>query len=438
MPPIDHYVSSSPGPGTLELPRQSRDTSPQPDTAPRPLKVCMVAYTFYETDNRVRRYAEALAARGDTVEVVALRHPGQAPTESICGVTVHRIQERVINEKRKLDYLSRLVRFFVASGWFLTRRTVRGRYDVIHVHSVPDFEIFAALIPRLAGAKTILDIHDIVPEFYCSKFGCTVKSFLYRALRLVERFSCAFADHVIIANDLWREKLVARSVRTGKCSAYLNYPDQRVFSPSTTAPRHDGFTVLYPGTLNRHQGLDIALRAFAAVCDKAPGAEFHIYGEGADREDLIQLAADLRLNERVRFKKLVPLDEIGRVMAGADLGIVPKRNNSFGGEAFSTKIFEFMSLGVPVLAAKTKIDQYYFDESAIRFFTPGDEADCARALLELMQDAPLRNRLAANARMLMRQYSWDVHRQRYFDLVDSLVGRPTAEREPEKESVLQA
>ena len=39
-------------------------------------------------------------------------------------------------------------------------------YDVIHVHSVPDFQVFATLIPRLMGARVILDIHDIVPEFY--------------------------------------------------------------------------------------------------------------------------------------------------------------------------------------------------------------------------------------------------------------------------------
>ena len=36
------------------------------------MKICMLAYTFYETDNRVRRYAEALSGRGDSVEVISL------------------------------------------------------------------------------------------------------------------------------------------------------------------------------------------------------------------------------------------------------------------------------------------------------------------------------------------------------------------------------
>ncbi len=47
-------------------------------------------------------------------------------------------------------------------------------------------------------------------------------------------------------------------------------------------------------------------------------------------------------------------------MSKADLGIVPKRAAGFGDEAFSTKILEFMALGVPVIASETQIDRYYF------------------------------------------------------------------------------
>ena len=49
---------------------------------------------------------------------------------------------------------------------FLTQEQFRDGYDLIHVHSVPDFEVFAAAYPKLTGTKIILDIHDIVPEFY--------------------------------------------------------------------------------------------------------------------------------------------------------------------------------------------------------------------------------------------------------------------------------
>jgi hypothetical protein len=130
----------------------------------------MLAYTFYDADNRVRRYAEALVKRGDQVDAIALARPGQPSFEVIQGVQVFRIQKRVIDEKGPVSYLIKLLLFFVRSAWLVTKRHWREPYAIIHVHSVPDFEVFATFIPRLMGARVILDIHDIVPEFYASKF----------------------------------------------------------------------------------------------------------------------------------------------------------------------------------------------------------------------------------------------------------------------------
>jgi hypothetical protein len=64
------------------------------------MKACMLVYTFYESDSRVRRYAESLARRGDHVDVVALRREGQARDDIINGVRIFRIhQKRVKNER---------------------------------------------------------------------------------------------------------------------------------------------------------------------------------------------------------------------------------------------------------------------------------------------------------------------------------------------------
>ncbi len=123
----------------------------------------MLTYSFYESDNRVRRYAETLARRGDQVDVIALRRAGQGPYNELNGVRVYRVQERTRNEKGKKDYFFRIIKFFIRSAALLTRMHRERPYDFVHVHSVPDFEVFAALVPKLTGAKVILDIHDIVP-----------------------------------------------------------------------------------------------------------------------------------------------------------------------------------------------------------------------------------------------------------------------------------
>lgn len=387
------------------------------------LRVCMLSYSFYESDARVSRYAETLARRGDHVDVVSIGRADQQEFEKINGVNVFRIQKRERNEKGKLSFLIRLSKFFVKSSVFLSKMHRAKRYDLIHVHSVPDFEVFAAWLPKLTGSKVILDIHDIVPEFYAAKFGVGSDSYLYKLLILVERFSARFAHHVIISNHIW-EKTLCRSVNNDKCSVVMNYPDANVFYYRQKRQKDRPFVMIYPGTLNWHQGLDIAIRAFELMNGSVPDAQLHIYGEGDTKNNLRQMVEKLGLQQRVLLFDTVPKERMADIMSQADLGIVPKRNNSFGGDAFSTKILEFMSLGVPVIVSRTRIDQHYFNDSVVRFFEPEDVADLARAMTELAGKDELRATLSKNGRQFVdQQFDWEKKKEIYLGLVDRLTSR---------------
>jgi glycosyltransferase involved in cell wall biosynthesis len=385
------------------------------------MKVCMVAYTFYEQDNRVRRYAETLAKRGDRVDVVALSSEGQSAKEVIDGVCVYRIQRRVVSEKGKFTYLAKLLFFFLRSFAFLTWKQLQERYDLVHVHSVPDFEVFAALVPKLTGSKIILDIHDLVPEFYLSKFKASSNSLTFRLLVAVERMSALFADHVIAANHIWLERLYKRSVGRANCTVILNFPDTDIFHFRGRHRNDSKFIMVYPGSLGYHQGVDIAIRALALIADTRPEAEFHIYGGGIQTEYLKTLIAELNLQERVLLKGGRTLQEIAVIMENSDLGVVPKRSDGFGDEAFSTKIFEFMSLDVPVIVARTTIDSYYFNDSLVKFFQANDEKSLAEAMLRLIENPGQRQELVRNTREFIKGYTWERNKGIYLDLVDSLL-----------------
>jgi glycosyltransferase involved in cell wall biosynthesis len=385
------------------------------------MRVCMLAYTFYEGDNRVRRYAEALAKRGDHVEVVACGQPGQPSSVTIEGVRVFRIQTRRIDEKSKIDYLFKILWFLCISFLFLTFRHLLKPFQLIHVHSVPDFEVFAAALAKLSGARVILDIHDIVPELFAGKFSKGKMTSLARALLVVEKVCCSFADHVIISNHIWGQKIVARSVKTEKCSVMLNYPDPAIFHDRVIRAKEDAFSIIYPGTLSVHQGLDIALRALAIVKDRLAPFRFDIYGRGSEKQTLEELGNSLGLAENVTFHDPLPLEGIAVKMAQADLGVIPKRADDFGNEAFSTKIFEFMALNVPVLVSSTKVDRYYFNDSVVMFFESGNERELADKILFLARNRLYRNSMVTKASSFIKQYSWDVKQGEYFSLVDSLV-----------------
>lgn len=400
----------------------SSNSEPLQRTAVRPLKACMLAYTFYENDGRVMRYAEALVQEGMEVEAIVLGRPGQAREEIIHGVKVLRVQTREKNERGKFAYLWRIVKFFFVSMLAIGSRHLRAPYDIVHVHSVPDFEVFAAIVPKLGGAKLILDIHDIVPEFYAAKFGVEVESITFKALKLVEKWSTGFADHVIVANDLWMDKIATRATLRDKCSSFINYPDVSVFHPRLRTRRADDrFVLSYPGTLNWHQGLDIAIRAFAKALREAPEMEFHIHGEGSAKPELSRLVDALGLQGKVVLHAPLPLREIALVMANADLGVVPKRNDAFGGDAFSTKILEFMALGVPVVVARTRIDDHYFDDSLLRFFTPDEDTQLAQAMLDAYRRRDHSSERASRALEFVGLNNWGARKGRYLRIVEELV-----------------
>jgi glycosyltransferase involved in cell wall biosynthesis len=393
-------------------------------------RICMLVYSFYESDNRVMRYARALVERGDEVDVIALSSGDDQPRfEVLDKVNVHRIQRRDRNEKGKFSYLYRLLKFCVKSALCLSRLQLKRRYDLVHVHNVPDFLVFSALLPKLTGAKIILDIHDILPEFFANKFRRSDDSFYVSLLRLMEYVSAGFADHVIISNHLWRDKITLRSVPADKCSVFINHVDTTVFNCART--RNDGpFVMIYHGGLQRHQGLDLAISAFARIRGQAPRAEFHIYGGGNVKPDLEALVAKLGLTGKVLFFEAMPMRKIAEVVANADLGVVPKRADSFGNEAFSTKIMEYMAEGVPAIVSGTKVDRYYFTDSIVRFFESGNENELAAAMLALINGPELRAKLALNAREFVAQNSWDVKKHEYLDLVDSLVCSPKVQAVP--------
>jgi glycosyltransferase involved in cell wall biosynthesis/peptidoglycan/xylan/chitin deacetylase (PgdA/CDA1 family) len=384
-------------------------------------RACMLAYTFYESDNRVRRYAETLARQGYQVDAVVLKKGDQPRNGNLNGVKICRIQKRVRDEKSKFSYLYRLLKFFINSALFISKQHLQQRYDLIHVHSVPDFEVFATFLAKMTGARIILDIHDIVPEFYASRFKVGKESSAFKALALIEKASIAFSDHVIIANHIWEKTLVSRSVTKDKCTTMLNYPDPSIFYRRPRTRKDDKFIIIYPGTFSWHQGVDIAVQAFAHIKDEVPEAEFYIYGDGPMRAEVQQLIADLGVQDRIFLNEPLPAERIAAVMADADLGVVPKRNDSFGGDAFSTKILEFMALGVPVVAAATRIDRYYFNDDIVRFFEPENAIDLALTIKELVRSRGLRERLALNATAFVADYTWDKKERDYLFLVGNIV-----------------
>ncbi len=389
------------------------------------MKACMVAYTFYEIDFRVRRYADALVSAGYDVDVFALRRKGQSKKEKLNGATIYHLQERDYNEKGLASYVIRMVAFFGRVSLAIVLKQFQYRYRLVHFHNPPDFLVFSALVPKILGAKVIYDMHENLPEFFSAKFNKNSDGLPVRVLLLLEKIAMRFADFNIVAHDLLRERVLKRDgIPEQKCVALLNYPSKSFFEPSSQNRKPDTFSVVYPGTISHQHGIDIAVKAMAIVRQEC-NAKLDIYGKLNNplyHQELTKLIDDLKLDGTVSFHGVVPFDEMRSILANASIGVVPKRGGIFGSEAFSTKILEFMAAGLPVVVSKTKIDEYYFDSSIVMFFEPENHADLARCILDLYRDQEKREVLTGMGRQFIEKNNWEIKSRMYLDIVAGLVG----------------
>lgn len=409
------------------LPRQVAeyvaDFAPVRDVRRR-LRVAMVTQSVYETDNRVMRYAETLATRGDEVEVISVGW-GKKYTarERIRGVEVARIQHKSVLHRKRIGYGLRVLSFVFKAALLLAARRLHRRYDLVHAHNMPDFVVYASLVPRLFGAKVILDIHDLVPELYGAKFTEHRHS-LYNSLLLQEeKWSARFANHVIVANDLWLKRVQERSAGKRPCTGLVNYVDTGVFARRQRRRSDERKILLFHGSLSEHQGVDLVVQAMPVILQRLPYAEFHVYGVGGMEDRLRRMAADLALGSHFQLNPPVNLQEIPNVIVEADVGVVPKRADSFGDTAFSTKILEFMSQGVPVVVSSTTVDRHYFKSDTVRFFPSGDVRALAEAVVAVLQQSELRRELIVHGDEYVARNCWAAKSGTYLQIVDGLCDR---------------
>jgi glycosyltransferase involved in cell wall biosynthesis len=384
---------------------------------------CMVVDNTWP-DFRVERESRALLAAGWKVDVVCVAEPGEPRVEHLDGLTIHRLPVRRRRGEglrvQLVEYVSFLVLAFVA----VVRLDRRRRYASVQVHNVPDFLVFAGLGPRLRGARLILDLHDLMPEFFASRFGGDLSHPLVRLVRLQERLSCAVADRVITVTDLWRDVLIERGVPARKIGVVMNLPDPGLIPPlSPEAERVEPAgpaTLLYHGTLTRRYGIDICLRAVAEVRQERD-LRFVIHGRGEALPELRALSSELGLDGSVEFStRFMPTAELPGLLRRAHVGIVTYRRDVFTDGILPTKLLEYAALGIPSVVGRTPVTERYFDDSSVRFVDGESVSEVAAALRDLIDDPELRASLSRNARAVATRHTWPEEAAAYVSLVEGL------------------
>jgi len=382
-------------------------------------KALLVTLSSYTFDARVKTYGHYLKENGYKAFIVSAKDETQG--RDVIGDDMVNI--RVIKKFRGASlalYFLYYLKFFCLSLIAISRLSLKAKFQFVHYNNAPNFIIFACILPKLMGAKIILDNHDLVTSLFSSKFeGKRLGPILLRLLHLEQKLSMGFADHVITADHNQKDALVKAGIPKTKITVILNVANETWFKPAKTMRNDHEFRLVYHGTVAERLGLDVAIRAIGLVREKIPNICFHLIGKGDFLDPCLKLIDDLVLSEIVLPSKcFYPVEKLSDIINTMDVGVIPNRRTPATDlYMLPVKLLEYVYMQMPVIAPRLKIIERYFDEDMIMFFEPGDHVELARCIVELYENPEKRNSLVKNANKFIKKHNWKTQEKEYLKLI---------------------
>lgn len=389
-----------------------------------------------EYEPMVQREAEALADAGFDVDVICMRYPGRPRRCTVNGVRVISLPmgwQRNGRARYLLDYGL----FFLLATGVLAVRHLRRRYAVVQVNSMPDFLVFAAVVPKLLGSHVVAYLHEPSPELAQTLYG---PGRMPRMLARAEQAVLRFADHSVTVTDQLKQRYVERGARADRITVVLNCPDPATllagWSPSVSTQRLESeqeFVAVCHGTIEDRYGQDIIIEAAALLRDELPDLRVVLTGRGSRTGEMVADIVGRGLEKVVRFEGWVSRPRLNDILAGADVGIVAQKASPYSDLVHTNKMVDYWIFGLPVIASRLRAVSETYDEQVIEYYEAGNAAALAAALRRLHDDPSRRAQLARNGRIAEARNGWGSQRAVYLGVFDALADRPAARARPRRQ-----
>lgn len=369
----------------------------------------------YPWDVRVEKMLRSLVGAGHEVTLVARNGKGRPRRERAEGVEMRRLPS--------LGRAGRLLTFpaFVNPIWVraaLEAARECGPERVI-VRDLPLAPLGLWLARRL-GCPAIVDMAEPYPEALRSNWqfddlgGLDHLLRSPRAAEWVERRVLRRSPRVLVVSPESAERLERNGLPPGRCTLVGNTPDLAHFTtdrPASRAlpPAFEGRPILlFTGILVGDRGLDVALDGLARLRELRPRPALVVIGDGRARARYEADAKRLGVESDVAFLGFLDHEELPAWMARADVGILPFHTCPHIHTTLANKLFDYMALGLPVLASDARpMVRVLRETQAGVTFRSGDGADFARSAESLLRDPGLRRAMAERGRKAaVETYQW--------------------------------
>jgi glycosyltransferase involved in cell wall biosynthesis len=376
----------------------------------------------YIYEPMVQREAEALVRAGYDVEVMCMRGDSRPRRIVVNGVTVTSLP---VSQRKgsKARYALNYGWFFTLAAGTLAMRHLRRPYAVVQANSMPDFLVFAAIVPKLTGSRVIAYMHEPTPELAETIFGSGSLTWL---LARVEQWSLRFADHAVTVTDQLKQRYVERGAKADRITVVLNCADPATmlanWTPATVTAK-DEFIVVCHGSIEDRYGQDTIVQAAALLRDEIPDLRVILTGRGSWIPQLLAAIAAQGLQDVVRFEGWVSNNELYDILHSADVGIVAQKASPYSHLVHTNKMVDYWIFGLPVIASRLGALCELYDDEFIEYFEPGNAVELAAAIKRLRNDPDRRAMLARNGKLAQLRNGWETQRATYLGVFDALLAR---------------
>ncbi len=383
-------------------------------------RACILRQNDYY-DPMVQREAEALAGAGFDVEVICMRASDAPRRADVNGVKVIRLP---VSRRRSssIGKALRYGRYFMLAAGFLTVQHIRRPYAVVQANSMPDFLVFAALVPKLFGSRVVAYMQEPTPELAETIYGPT---FLTGVLARIEQWAIRFADHTVTVTDQLRRRYIERGAVAERITVVLNCvdPDEMLLNWSPPAAQSkSAFVVVCHGTIEDRYGQDTIIEAAHLLRDEMPDLRVVITGRGSGIAKMMRMITDNGLLDVVRFDGGVSRARLNEILYSADIGVVAQKASPYSHLVHTNKMVDYWIFGLPVIASRLKAVSELYGANFIEYFEPGDAMGLAAAIRRLRADPGRRAELAQNGKLAQSRNGWATQRVAYLGVFDDLLG----------------
>lgn len=377
----------------------------------------------------VQSEAEALAGAGFDVEVICMRSADSSRRAVVNGVTIIRMPVKL-----RSSMVSKAVGyglFFLFAAGSVSIRHIRRPYAVVQANSLPDFLVFAVLVPKLLGCRVVAYMQEPAPELAATVLG---RKRIAGILARIEQRAIRFADHSVTVTEQLKQRYVERGAAADRITVILNCADPGIllanWSP-TPIESKSGFVVVCHGTIADRYGQDTIIAAAHILCNEIPDLRVVITGRGSGTKELMKAITSYELHDMVQFEGWVSQGELNDILDSADVGIVAQKASPYSHLVHTNKMVDYWIFGLPVIASRLHAVSQLYDDHVIEYFEPDNAPDLAAAIRRLYTDPARRAELAENGKLAQLRNGWTTQRISYLSVFDSLLGNVTAQA-PEK------